>query len=152
MQQTVTSIDWCYPYLDLVRIVPTSEGGAMKFLVAAFLLSSTIPSFCQTSPQHSIDPDQIFQMPTQFQQRDLNKPPSFKVPLQVMPLPRVVIPSQAPKVGDPHLDAEIIHRPLLKSFAQQQPRTPLASALYPNLQLLPVETARLDATPESPNK
>lgn len=121
----------------------------MKFLAVAFLLSSTIPSFCQTSPQHPFDPDQIFQLPKQFQQapRDWSKPPSFKAPLQVMPLPRVVIPSQAPKVGDPHLDAEIIHRPLLKSFAQQQPRTPLAGNLYPNLKLLPVETARLDTTP-----
>ena len=120
----------------------------MKFLVAAFLLSSTIPSFGEASPQDSIDPDQIFQMPKQFLQapRNLGKRPAFKGPLKVMPLPRVVIPSRAPKVGDPHLDAEIIHRPL-QSFAQQQPRTPLAANLYPDLKLLPVETARLDAAP-----
>ncbi len=121
----------------------------MRFLVPALLLSATIPSFCQSTPQHFVDPDQIFQMPRQFQQapRDFSKPPAFKAPLQVMPLPRVIIPRHAPKVGDPHLDADIIHRPRPESFAQQHPRTPLASALYPNLKLLPVETARLDATP-----
>ncbi len=126
----------------------------MKFLVPALLLSAAIPSFCQSNPQHSIDPDQIFQMPTQFKQapRDFSKPPAFKAPFQNMFLPRVVLPSHAPKVGDPRLDADIIHRPRPESFAQQQERTPLASTLYPNLKLLPVETARLDATPASPNK
>ena len=120
----------------------------MKFVVAAFLLSSAIPSFGQASPQDSIDPDQIFQMPKgPLAPRDLNKAPAFKAPLQVMPLPRVVLPSRAPRVGDPQLDAEIIHRPLQKGFAQQQPRTPMAANLYPDLKLLPVETARLDATP-----
>jgi hypothetical protein len=125
----------------------------MKCLVPALLLSATIPSFCQSTPQHCIDPDQIFQMPAQFHQapRDFSKPPVFKAPLQIRFLPRVVIPSHAPKVGDPRLDSDIIHRPPPKSFAQQQ-RTPLAGAFYPNLKLLPVETARLDATPATPNK
>ncbi len=126
----------------------------MKCLVLALLLSATIPSPCQSTPQHSIDPDQIFQMPRQFQvaPRDFSKPPAFKAPLQVMPLPQVVTLGHAPKVGDPHLDSDIIHRPPRESFAQQQQRTPLAGALYPNLKLLPVETARLDATPTAPNK
>ena len=117
----------------------------MKFLVPALLLSAAIPSFCQSNPQHSIDPDQIFQMPMQFKQapRDFSKPPAFKAPLPMF-LPRVV--------GDTRLDSDIIHRPRPESFAQQQQRTPLASTLYPNLKLLPVETARRDATPASPNK
>jgi len=67
-------------------------------------------------------------------------------------LPRVVIPSYAPEVGDPSLDSDIIHRPRPKNSAQRLPRTPLASTLYPNLKLLPVGTARLDATSASPNK
>ena len=126
----------------------------MKFWVPALLLSATIPSFCQSIPQHSIDPDQIIQMPRQFQQapRDFSKPPAFKAPLQVRLLPRVVIPSHAPKVGDPHLDADIIHRPPAESFALQQPRIPPAGALYPDLKLLPIETARLDATAVAGNK
>ena len=44
------------------------------------------------------------------------------------------------------------HRPPTESFAQQHPRTPLAGVLNPNLTLLPVETARLDATPAELNK
>lgn len=143
---------WCYAYP--ARIAPSCEVPAMKFWVPALLFSATVPSFCQSTPQHSTDPDQIFQMPRQFQQapRDFNKPPSFKTPLQAMLLPRVAVPSHAPKVGDPHLDADIIHRPPPESFAQQQPRIPLAGALYPNLKLLPVETARFDAPPAAPNK
>jgi hypothetical protein len=125
----------------------------MKFLVPALLLSAAIPSFCQSNPQHSIDPEQIFQMSTQFKQaRDFSKPPAFNAPLQSVFLPRVVLPSHAPKVGDPRLDSDIIHRPLPESFVQQQQHTPLSSTLYPNLKLLPVETARLDAAPASPNK
>jgi hypothetical protein len=126
----------------------------MKFWVTALVLSATIPAFCQSSSQHSIDPDQIFQMPRQFLQspRDFSKPPAFKVRLQSMFLPRVIIPSRAPKLGVPQLDADIIHRPPSESFAERQHRTPLAGTFYPNLKLLPVETAQLDATPTSPNK
>jgi hypothetical protein len=121
----------------------------MRFLVPVLLLSSTIPSFCQTTEQHSIDPDQIFQMPKQFQlaPRSFSLSPSFKVQLRIMPLPRVVLPSQVPKVGDPHLDSQIIRKPPQDSFAHQQTRTPLAMNIYPDLQLLPVETVRQDATP-----
>jgi hypothetical protein len=116
----------------------------MKFMVSALLLSSAILSFCQTS-QHPIDPDQIFQMPKQFQlvPRNFSQPPSSKVPLKIMPLPRVVVPSQVPKVGDPHLDTRIILKPPRDSFRHQQPRTPLAANIYPDLKLLPVETAPL---------
>jgi len=36
-------------------------------------------------------------------------------------LPRVVIPSYAPEVGDPSLDSDIIHRPRPESFAPRPP-------------------------------
>ena len=114
----------------------------MRILVPILLLSAPTPSFCQSVPQHSIDPVQLFQLPRQFQQdpRDFGKPPVFKAPLQGMRLPRVVIPRKAPGIGAPHLDAGIVHRPSPESFAQQRPRTPLPGALYPDLKLLPAET------------
>jgi hypothetical protein len=116
----------------------------MKFLVLALLLSSTIPSFCQATPQHSVDPDQIFQMPKQFQLTPRHF--TFQPPLQGMFLPRVIGPS-LPKVGDPHFDAKIIHRPPKESFALQQPHAAIASDIYPTLKVLPVDTARLNAAP-----
>jgi hypothetical protein len=125
---------------------PTYKGCVMKFLVLALALSSTVPSFCQTTPQHSIDPNQIFQMPKQYQltPRQFSKPPSFQASMQIMPLPRVVRPLE---FGDPQFDAEIIHRPPQESFGLQQPHTAIASDLYPNLKVLPVDKARLDAAP-----
>jgi hypothetical protein len=122
----------------------------MRLLVLALLLSSMTPSFCQSASQQPVDQDRLFQTPKQFQlenSRDLLKPPSFnfKAPLQLMSLPRVVRPNLGPKVGDPNLDAEIIHRP--GHFALEEPHTPMSGRLYPNLKSLPIETARRDATP-----
>jgi len=107
----------------------------MKFLFLALLLSSTIPSFCQTTPQHSVDPDQLFQMPKQFQLTPRHF--TFQPPFQ----------GSLPKVGDPHFDAEIIHRPPKESFALQQPLAAIASDIYPTLKVLPVDMARLNAAP-----
>ena len=121
----------------------------MRLLVPALLLSSTVSCLCQNAQKHSVDPDQLFQMPRQFQStsRDFGKPPSLRAPLPLMLLPRVIRPGQVPKIGAPHLDAEIIHRPMQGNFALQQPRTPMASGLYPDLKVLPVETARVDVAP-----
>ncbi len=120
----------------------------MKTLIPALLLSAAIPAVCQT-PQPPIDPNQIFPMPHQFQQspRDPAKPPSFQFPSRFFSLPRIVRPPRKSQLGDPHFDVQIIHRPPPDSFAQQKPRTPPASNLYPDLKLLPIETARLDPIP-----
>jgi len=119
----------------------------MKTAFPALLFFASISALCQAPPQRPIDPGQLFRMPFQQSPRDFNKLPSFKARLNVMPLPRVVIPAHTPRLSDPHLDAQIIHRPPQNSFAKQQPRTPLAGNLYPGLQLLPIETARLEPNP-----
>jgi hypothetical protein len=71
----------------------------------------------------------------------------FDRKLNSVPLPQVVLPAQTPRFGDPRLDAQIIHRPPLSDFAQQPPRSPLSRNLYPDLKLLPIETAQLENIP-----
>jgi len=75
---------------------------------------------------------------------------ALTIPVAVFPstdFPRIVVAAPTPGLADPHMDEKIIHRPPQGTFAQQQPRTPLAGNLYPGLQLLPVETARLEPIP-----
>ena len=120
----------------------------MRVLTAALLLSASVPCFCQTAVQHPVDPDQIFRLPDRFQQplRNFGKPPSFAVPLWITPPPHVVIPTQTPRIGNPQPDTLIVRKPPPNSFAHQEPRTPLAASIYPDLRLLPVESARPDVT------
>jgi hypothetical protein len=121
----------------------------MKLLVAALLSSGTISSLCQNAPQQPVAPDQLYQMPKQFQLA----PPRFSKEIsrqtlsRIMDSPRVMSPTQAPRLGDPHFDAKIIHRPPPASFAAQQPRSPIVSEPYPDLKLLPIETAAVVTTP-----
>ena len=81
-----------------------------------------------------------------FAQRGSAKPRVFTFDGSV-PVPHIVAPAPTPALALPHLDEKIIHRPPQDAFAQQRPRTPLAGNLYPGLQLLPIETARLEPIP-----
>jgi hypothetical protein len=123
----------------------------MKALVPALLVSTAIPAFCQTAPQHLVQPNQLFQSPQQFQYF----PPgsthpqmfTFNGNLNSVPRPQIVLPQQARQLADPHIDEQIIHRPPQGAFDQQQARAPLTANLYPGLKILPVETARLEPIP-----
>lgn len=64
-----------------------------------------------------------------------------------IPAPGFTLQAPAPQFSSPRLDEHIIRRPPQGSFAAQAPRTPLANNLYPDLKLLPVETARLEPIP-----
>jgi hypothetical protein len=121
----------------------------MKTLLPALLLSASVPALCQATAQPSFDPNQLFQMPPQFQ---LHKPDfsnlfALSNPLVVFPSSRVLSPAPKPELGDPRLDPKIVHRPSKSDFAQQPTRTPLAHNLYPDLKLQPTETATLENIP-----
>jgi hypothetical protein len=120
----------------------------MKSLVLTFLLSASAPCFSQAAAQHPNNPDQIFRLPERFQQPSLeiSQLPSFQAPLKMTPVPRLVLPGQPPRIATPHLDAQILRKPPANSFAHQQPQTPPAARIYPDLRLLPVQTAQLDVT------
>ena len=120
----------------------------MKALIPTLLFCSAIPALCQTTQQRTIDPNQLLNLAPQFAPapRDSAKPRFFTFDGN-MPMPHIVVTAPAPVLTDPHFDEKIIHRPPQDTFAQQQPRKPLAGNLYPGLQLLPVETARLEPIP-----
>ena len=125
----------------------------MKTLIPALLFSAAIPAVCQTTPQQTIDPNQfpqlqVPQLPRQFALTPLDSAKTKVFTFDGnLPMPRIVVAAPTPGLADPHMDEKIIHRPPQGTFAQQQPRTPLAGNLYPGLQLLPIETARLEPIP-----
>lgn len=121
----------------------------MKML-ALVLAFSGVLGYSQSSPKGAPDPNQLFRLPSQlaFSQRDLAKAPSFTAPLPVWPVPHIVLRTSPPKpLSNPHLDEKIIRHPPPEAFVQQPPRSPLVKNLYPDLKLLPVEIAKLDAAP-----
>jgi hypothetical protein len=121
----------------------------MKTLLPALLLSASAAALCQATAQRPVEPNQLFQMPPQFQ---LHKPDFSKLfalsnPLLVVPSSPVLSPAPKSQLGNPQLDLQIIHHPSQSDFFQQPSRTPLAHDLYPDLKLQPTETATLENLP-----
>jgi hypothetical protein len=133
----------------------------MKALIPALLFSATIPALCQTTPQrppnrNQPSPNQILQSPRLFPLAPLDSTKTkvfhFGGNPDDVPMGEVGVPLRTLALADPHVDDQIIHRPPQTIFAQQQPRTPLAGNLYPDLELLPLnlsstETARGEPVP-----
>jgi hypothetical protein len=128
----------------------------MKTLITVVLVSTAIPVVSQSTPQHPVQPKPFFQSPQQFQYfpPGSTKPQifTFNGNLNSIPRPQIVLPPQAQQLANPHIDAQIIHRPPMADLTEQQPRTPLAGSLFPGLKILPLdssrtETARLEPIP-----
>ncbi len=119
----------------------------MKSVALLVLLPGSL-AVCQKNPQLPADPGLLFQQPPQLTlpQSSLENSRVFKFDLNHPPQALVVTPPTGTGL-DQQIDPEIIHRPPASAFAQQPSRTPLAHDLYPDLKLLPVETARLEPIP-----
>ena len=111
----------------------------MKPLIPALLLSAAVPALCQTTQRQ-------FKIPPQPSPHTLPQPRIFPFDKQV-PEPGLAIRTPLAQIPSPQIDRQIIHRPPQDAFSQQQPRTPLAKNLYPDLKLMPIETARLEPIP-----
>ena len=115
----------------------------MKPLVPVLFLSVALPALCQTSQR----PSQFFPTPPSQQSPHLWSDPRVFPFDRNMPAPGLTIQPPAPRFANPRLDEHIIHRPPQGAFSQQQPHAPLARNFYPDLKLLPIETARMEPIP-----
>jgi len=115
----------------------------MKPLIPTLVLSAAMPALCQTPHR----PDQLPQVPP------LQPSPHTWTQPRVFPfdrsqtLPGFTIRQPAPQFSNPQLDHRMIRRPPQDAFVQPKARAPLGSNLYPDLKLLPLETARLEPIP-----
>lgn len=119
----------------------------MKYTALLLALCAGTGVFAQPAPA-SGDPattpnKRLYQLPWP----DTQQPKIFKLqPGQDIFNPtEVAVPQKQLMRND--IDRAMIVRPPAGSFIHQQPRTPLAHNLYPDLELLPVETARLEPIP-----
>lgn len=111
----------------------------MRPLIPVLVLSAAVPALCQTPPE---DASQAIQIQPQF--KSSAEPWVFQFNPGQSTL-RLRIPAPRPKWN--RLDEQIIHRPPQGAFAEQKPQTPLNSRIYPDLRLLPTETARMEPIP-----
>lgn len=127
----------------------------MKPMWIALLLCAAPAAFGQTMPQEPPSPlvqepgsqQPLLQMPQQL----APQPRTFKLEPRLKAMPQVQVPGLGKRENHPKpapgIDPEILRRPVPGSFQQQEPRAPMAHSLYPGLELLPVETARLEPIP-----
>jgi hypothetical protein len=100
------------------------------------------------------------QTPSPQVQQPGSQQPLFQMPSQLAPQPRIFklqpMPKTAPQIllqaprstmKTPQIDPRILHRPDPNTFQQQEPRVPMAHNIYPDLKLLPVESARVEPIP-----
>lgn len=123
----------------------------MKPVWIALLMCAAPMGFGQSMLQESPSPqmqepgsqEPLFQTPPQL----TPQPRTFK--LQPMPngAPQILVQEPRSPLKTPQIDPHILRRPDPNSFRQQEPRTPMAHNLYPDLKLLPVETARMEPIP-----
>jgi hypothetical protein len=113
----------------------------MKPLIPVLFLSAAVPALCQS--QHPYQ----FQVPPPQQSPHVWTQPRIFPFDKSLPAPGFTLHTPAPAFTNPNLDEHIIRRPPQGSFIPQPQRAPLAGNLYPDLRLLPLETARLDPIP-----
>jgi len=114
----------------------------MNPLIPALFLSAAVPALGQT-----FQPPYQFQVPPPQQSpRILPQPRVFPFDKSV-PAPGLTLQTPAQRFTNPALDEPIVRSPPKGAFTPQQPRTPLAAKLYPDLKLMPLETARMEPIP-----
>lgn len=116
----------------------------MKILASALLLSSGALAFSQAPPRAPVNPDWL----SQLGQPDATtrKGWSPKVP-DTAPTPWLAQHAPKKRLRGTKIDPKFILRPPKWSFAQQQSKPPVVQGLYPDLQLLPVQTAGVSKEP-----
>lgn len=117
---------------------------ALMFGFAPLAMSQTMP---QDPPSPLVQEPGSEQPLLQTPPQATPVPPGFKLEPGPKAGPKGAVPGPRTPWIHPKLDPQMIRRPTPGSFQQPEPRTPMAHSLYPDLELLPIETARLEAIP-----
>ncbi|KAA6464864.1 hypothetical protein DYQ86_02600 [Acidobacteria bacterium AB60] len=110
------------------------------------MIGAAFPAFCQT-PQSAVEHSFLQKaVPGVEAPTTEAEAPDFPFAGRVPSRPFLMQPT-VPQMSGRQLDREIIRRPPMDAFRQQPPRKPMANSLYPDLKVLPIETARLEPIP-----